>query len=94
MAMLEVFSSLRRTIIGFLVLFTLDLLVELFQINQSGKVITLFGVVIKSKFTNTELRQTFSLHYRMVLAFLVILFLNLIYTWIIHHRKISKEGKE
>ena len=93
MTMIEIFNSLKRTIISFLILFTLDLLIELFQISQSGKDITLFGVVIKSKFTNKELLQTFSLHYRMVLALLVVLFLNLIYTWIIHHRKISKERK-
>ena len=90
---MEFFNSLKRTIISYLVLFTLDFLIELFQINHSGKVITLFGVVIKSTFTDTELRQTFSLHYQMLFALLVILFLNLMYTWITHRRKISKKGK-
>lgn len=69
--MKKILDSFKWGTIVFLILTVLDLIFELFQINQSGKVVTLFGVVIESVFTSEKLEMIFSLNSRMFFAYLM-----------------------
>ena len=54
--------------ITYLFLVAIDLLVELFQINESGTVLTLFGVKIISRITPSELNTTLIIFYMVTMA--------------------------
>lgn len=74
----------------YLFLVVIDLMIELFQIDESGTVITLFGIKIISRITLHELNTTFLLDNRLLLSYAVTISLCLLvgYFWT---RRGSKE---
>lgn len=73
--------------IAYLFLVSIDLLVELFQINESGTVVTLFGIKIISRITPSELNTTFLLQNRLIISYVVTMVIFLLAGYILNKRK-------
>lgn len=76
--------------ITYLFLVAIDLLVELFQINESGTVLTLFGVKIISRITLSELNTTFLLHHRLIISYMVTMAVFLLAGYLLNKKKLRE----
>ena len=76
--------------ITYLFLVAIALLVELFQINESGTVLTLFGVKIISRITPSELNTTFLLHHRLIISYMVTMAVFLLAGYLLNKKKLRE----
>ena len=76
--------------ITYLFLVAIDLLVELFQINESGTVLTLFGVKIISRITPSELNTTFLLQHRLIISYMVTMAVFLLAGYLLNKKKLRE----
>ncbi|MCR1901388.1 hypothetical protein [Ligilactobacillus apodemi] len=71
----------------FLFLLAIDFSIELFQINESGTVVTLFGVKIVTIMTKQELSNSLTLTYTTLISYLLTLLVWSVIRFIISQRK-------
>lgn len=79
----KLFNCFKWGNIVYIFLLVFNLLYELFQIQESGTVVTLFGIRIISDITPEQMWTTFQLDYRLLFSYLVVisLFLMIGYGW-------------
>lgn len=86
----RILNDFKNGSITYLFLVAIDLMVELFQINTSGTVVTLFGVKIISEFTPHALTTTFLIHPRMIVSYMVTIAIFLLGSYFLRKRNLRE----
>lgn len=67
----KLFKVFSLATVIYIVIFLIDYVYELFQINESGTHITILGLKIVTKITPEELYTTFSLTWQVLITYII-----------------------
>lgn len=85
----KLFVCFKWANIVYIILLLLNLFYELFQIQESGTVLTLFGIKITNDITPNQMWTTFQLDFRLLLSYLVTICLFLFLGYTYHKGKVQ-----
>lgn len=72
-----------------LLIFTIDTIYELFQINETSEVITLTGLRITTDITQAALHTQFALTWQTLMMYLAFLFIFVLFMYVMNRKKVE-----
>ncbi len=69
--MVKIFKKISFATVIYFIVFLIDYVFELFQINESGTYLTILGLKIVTKMTPEELYTTFSLTWWVLITYII-----------------------